>query len=161
MLNNVELHQMYKEAQYTLENGDAIGASIYGLVKRAEEGDPAAQALIGAAEQGADAEAQAEAIPEAAPEGDGSQPGTIGPNGMMVCPACGTQMTPTLDLLCPACGTDVSQVIAEGMPEQPPMPGATGNPDEEITGVAEQVKQSAMQNPEILQQLIATYKHIL
>jgi len=160
-----KIHEMFKEAQFLLNHGEQVGAKIYQLHKRAQEGDPAAQEVIGAAEQGAAIDDQAAAVPAPVEQGDGSQPGTIGPNGMMVCPSCGTQMTPTLDLKCPACGADMSQVIAEGIQEQPPAAGAGAGaeqvPEEAVIDTAEEIKQSAMQNRDILNSLVQNYGYIL
>lgn len=167
------LDYLIKEASDMAQNGFAYGYQMYHLFKAAAEGDPEAQATIDqATQQAAMDQAAAQQAPAqgAEPQGDGSTPGTIGPNGMMVCPNCGTQMTPSLDLKCPACGFDVSQVLAQAASqEQPPAPGggttspeqATTAPPEQVAAVANEVKQAALRDPNFMQMLIDYYGHLV
>jgi hypothetical protein len=163
---NPIFNEMLKEAADMQQNGFEYGYRMYHLFKAAAEGDPMAQQTIDQATQAAAADAgAAEAAPEAAPapEGDGTAPGTIGPAGMMVCPNCGTQMTPTLELTCPACGFNVQEVLAQAA-TQAQSPAPSGGevstdqvPAEAVADTANQVKEAALRDPDFMQMLINTY----
>jgi len=159
---NPILDEMVKEASDMSQNGFAYGYQIYQLFKAAAEGDPMAQQEIGQAVDAAamDPAAQEPMAEEAPMEGDGTAPGTIGPAGMMVCPQCGTQMTPTLELTCPACGFNVQEILTQAAGQsQPPAPGGGDVSAEQVTDTANQVKEAALRDPNFMQVLIANYGH--
>ena len=141
-------------------NGFNYGYQLYGLFKAAQEGDPAAMAAVD--ESMGQAAADAAGVEAAtAPEGDGSQPGTIGPNGMMACPSCGTQMTPSLDMKCPACGYDVTEVLAGAAGGQPPSAGGGMPGEEEVATVANEIKEAALNSPDFMEKLVQHYGHVV
>lgn len=163
-MNRYQVINMIKQASVQADdmerNGYAYGHQLFNLFKAAQEGDPNAMAAVD--EAAGMAAGDAAAVESAtAPEGDGSQPGTIGPNGMMQCPNCGTQMTPSLDMKCPACGFDVTEVLAGAAGGQPPaaMGGMPSN--EEVATVAEEVKAAALSNPDFLEKLVQHYGHLV
>jgi hypothetical protein len=157
------LDEMIKEAADMDQNGFVHGYNMYFLFKAAAEGDPMAQQTIDSATQEAAMDAGAQEQGAApAPEGDGTAPGTIGPAGMMVCPQCGTQMTPTLDLTCPACGFNVQEVLTQAASQaQPPAPGGGEVSTDQVTDVANQAKEASLQNPDFMNMLIANYGHLV
>lgn len=154
------IKQAYAQADDMLQNGEEYGRQLYFLFKSAAEGDPnAAAAIDGATQQaGMDAAAVEGAT---APGGDGSQPGTVGPNGMMQCPNCGTQMTPSLDMKCPACGFDVTEILASAAGGQPPAPGGGEPSNEEVATVANEIKTAALQDPDFMEKLYQHYGHLV
>jgi hypothetical protein len=163
-MNRLLVTNMIKQASAQADdmerNGFNYGYQLYHLFKAAQDGDPAAMAAVddAAGQAAADAAAVESAT---APEGDGSQPGTIGPNGMMACPNCGTQMTPSLDMKCPACGYDVTEILAGAAGGQPPAAGGGMPSEEEVATVANEVKAAALQDPDFLEKLIQHYGHLV
>lgn len=163
-MNRYLVTNMIKQASAQADdmerNGFNYGQQLYGLFKAAQEGDPNAMAAID--DSVGQASADAAGVEAAtAPEGDGSQPGSIGPNGMMECPNCGTQMTPSLDMKCPACGFDVTEILAGVAGGQPPSAGGGVPSEEEVATVANEIKEAAMSNPDFLEKLVQHYGHVV
>lgn len=163
-MNNIQ--ELNKMASDLWTRGEHQGAEAYHLFKAAAAGHPQAIALVKKAQEMAEMAAQEAAAggdPAAggAPAGpeDGSAPGTAGPAGIMVCPVCGSQMTPTLDMTCPVCGSDVSQAVNEAVsPQQPPMAAPAPEAEAEMT---EQVVQAAAKDPNWMNMLITNYGHLV
>jgi hypothetical protein len=160
-MNNIQ--ELNKMASDLWTRGEIQGANAYNLFKAAAAGHPQAIAIVKQAQEMAEMAAQeaaaggAPAAPPAAE--DGSAPGTAGPAGIMVCPVCGSQMTPTLDMTCPVCGSDVSQAVNEAVsPQQPPMAAPAPEAEAEMT---EQVVQAAANDPNWMSMLISNYGHLV
>lgn len=153
--------EMMKIAKDIWVQAEQRGRDIFAMFKAAQQGNPQVLNFLKVAQEMADAAAAeagmapADGSAAAAPVADGSAPGTAGPNGIMVCPVCGSQITPTLDMTCPVCGSDVSQAVQEAIsPQQPPM--AAPSP-EEVANVGEQVVQAAMRDQNAMAMLISQY----
>lgn len=160
MNNKQELDKM---AQDIWSRGELVGRQTYHIFKAAAAGDPQSIQFVKSAQEmaeGAAMEAEAAGEPMAAPMAeDGSAPGTVGPAGIMMCPVCGAQMTPTLDMTCPACGSDISQAVNEAIsPQQPPMAAPA---PEQVQAAEEQMVQAAVQDPNVMQMLLTHYGHLV
>jgi len=160
MDNRQELDKM---AQGIWAQGELAGRKTYHIFKAASAGDPQYIQFVKQAQEMADAagmEAEMAGEPMGAPVAeDGSAPGTVGPAGIMMCPVCGAQMTPTLDMTCPACGSDISQAVNEAIsPQQPPMPMPA---PEQVQAAEEQMVQAAVKDQNVMEMLLTHYGHLV
>lgn len=159
--NKQELNKM---ASDMWARGETLGRQAYHLFKAAHSGDAGSINMVKSAQEMADAAAmEAGGMPMAEagapmPE-DGSAAGTAGPAGIMMCPVCGSQMTPTLDMTCPVCGSDVSQAVNEAIaPQQPPMAAPA---PEEVAAMQEQAVQASANDINFMNMLITNYGHLV